>query len=58
MSALVKKDGYCTKHISSEVNTMFNFEGTDFCGILKTIPTTELADDRPAQTIVFAGEES
>lgn len=37
---------------------MFNFEGAGFCGILKTIPTTELADDRPAQTIVYAGDES
>lgn len=37
---------------------MFNFEGADFCGILTTIPTTELADDRPAQTIVFADDES
>jgi len=45
-------------HILNGVNTMFNFENADFCGILTTTPITEPPDDRPAQTIVFAGEES
>lgn len=35
---------------------MFNFENAEFCGILKPTPTMEPPDDRPAQTIVFAGE--